>query len=155
MTEVLFYHLKGQTPEQVLPALLAKSLERGWRVVVQASSDERVEALDAHLWTWREDSFLPHGTWRDAEAAEQPIVLTANEENPNRATVRFLVDGANLSGDTTGYQRIVLLFDGDDPEAVEAARARWSEAKAAGAEVTYWQADEHGRWRRQERAKGD
>jgi DNA polymerase-3 subunit chi len=149
MTEILFYHLKGQTPEQVLPALLQKSLERGWRVVVQASSDERVEALDAHLWTWREDSFLPHGTWRDAEAVEQPIVLTVNEENPNGATVRFLVDGASMSGDATGYERIVLLFDGDDPEAVETARARWSEAKAAGAEVTYWQADEKGRWRRQ------
>ena len=62
MTEVLFYHLKGQTPEQVLPTLLQKSLDRGWRVVVQASSEERVEALDAHLWTWRDDSFLPHGT---------------------------------------------------------------------------------------------
>lgn len=149
MTEMLFYHMKGQTPEQVLPALLQKSLERGWRVVVQASSDERVEALDAHLWTWRDDAFLPHGTWRDSEAAEQPIVLTVNEANPNGATVRFLVDGAILSGETAAYERIVLLFDGDDPEAVEGARARWSEAKAAGAEVTYWQADEHGRWRRQ------
>ena len=100
MTEILFYQLKGQTPEQVLPALLAKSLERGWRVVVQASSDERVEALDAHLWTWRDDAFLPHGTWRDAEAAEHPIVLTVNDENPNRATVRFLVDGAGHAGDS-------------------------------------------------------
>lgn len=149
MTEIFFYHLKGQTPEQVLPALLQKSLERGWRVVVQASSEERVEALDAHLWTWRDDSFLPHGTWRDPEASEQPIVLTANEENPNRATVRFLVDGASLSPDSAGYERIVLLFNGDDPEALDAARTRWSEAKAAGAEVTYWQADENGRWRRQ------
>ena len=149
MTEILFYHLKGQTTEQVLPALLQKSLERGWRVVVQASSDERVEALDAHLWTWRDDAFLPHGTWRDTEAAEQPIVLTVNEENPNGATVRFLVDGANMSADAAGYDRIVLLFDGDDPDAVETARARWSEAKASGAEVTYWQADENGRWRRQ------
>jgi DNA polymerase III subunit chi len=149
MTEILFYHLKGQTPEQVLPALLQKSLERGWRVVVQASSDERVDALDAHLWTWREDAFLPHGTWRDAEAAEQPIVLTVSEENPNGATVRFLVDGANIAGDAGGYERIVLLFNGDDPDSVEAARARWTEAKAAGAEVTYWQADEHGRWRQQ------
>jgi len=149
MTEILFYHLKGQTPEQVLPALLQKSLERGWRVVVQASSDERVEALDAHLWTWRDDAFLPHGTWRDTEAAEQPIVLTVNEENPNRATVRFLVDGANMAADAAGYDRIVLLFDGDDPDAVETARARWSEAKASGAEVTYWQADANGRWRRQ------
>jgi len=149
MTEMLFYHLKGQTPEQVLPALLAKSLERGWRVVVQASSDERVEALDAHLWTWRDDAFLPHGTWRDAEAAEHPILLTVNDENPNGATVRFLVDGANLAGDGAGYERIVLLFDGEDPDAVNAARARWSEAKALGADVTYWQADEQGRWRRQ------
>jgi DNA polymerase-3 subunit chi len=149
MTEMLFYHLKGQTPEQVLPALLQKSLERGWRVVVQASSDERVEALDAHLWTWRDDVFLPHGTWRDAEAAEQPIVLTVNEENPNRAAVRFLIDGATMAGAATDYERVVLLFDGDDPEAVETARSRWSEAKAAGVEVTYWQADERGRWQRQ------
>ncbi len=149
MTEVLFYHLKGQTPEQVLPALLQKSLERGWRVVVQASSDERVEALDAHLWTWRDDSFLPHGTARDAEAAQQPIVLTAGEENPNGATVRFLVDGAAMAKNAAAYERVVMLFDGDDPDAVEAARTRWTEAKAAGAEVTYWRADENGRWQRE------
>lgn len=149
MTEFLFYHLKGQAPEQVLPALLQKSLERGWRVVVQASSEERIEALDAHLWTWRDDAFLPHGTWRDAEAAEQPILLTPNEDNPNGAVVRFLVEGASLPADASTYQRVVLLFDGDDQDAVEAARARWSEAKSAGFEVTYWQADENGRWRRQ------
>ena len=149
MTQMLFYQLKGQTPEQVLPALLQKSLERGWRVVVQASSEERVEALDAHLWTWRDDSFLPHGTARDPQAAEQPIVLTASEENPNRASVRFLVDGADLTQNTAAYERIVTLFDGDDPDALEAARARWSKAKAEGAEVTYWRADEGGRWQRQ------
>jgi DNA polymerase-3 subunit chi len=149
MTEILFYHLKGQTLEQVLPPLLQKSLERGWRVVVQASSDERIDGLDAHLWTWRDDAFLPHGTWRDAEAAEHPIVLTVNDENPNRATVRFLVDGAGMAADTSTYERIVLLFDGDDPDALDMARQRWTEAKARGAEVTYWQADEHGRWRRQ------
>jgi len=150
MTEILFYHLKGQTLEQVLPMLLQKSLERGWRVVVQASSDERVEALDAHLWTWRDDAFLPHGMSRDPEATEQPIVLTASPENPNGAAVRFLVDGANLAADVGNYERIVLLFDGEDPEAVEMARARWNEAKRTGAEVTYWKADENGRWQRQE-----
>jgi DNA polymerase-3 subunit chi len=149
MTEILFYHLKGQTPEQVLPALLQKSLDRGWRVVVQASSEERVEALDAHLWTWRDDSFLPHGTWREAEAAQQPILLTVNDHNPNGAVVRFLVEGALMPEDVATYQRVVLVFDGEDPDAVDAARARWSEAKSAGFEVTYWQADEKGSWRRQ------
>ena len=148
MTEILFYHLKGQTPEQVLPTLLQKSLDRGWRVVVQASSEERVEALDAHLWTWRDDSFLPHGTWRDAEASQQPIVLTAGDHNPNGATVRFLVDGALMPQDPSAYERLVLLFNGEDPDALDGARARWTEAKSAGFEVTYWQADEKGGWRR-------
>jgi DNA polymerase III subunit chi len=150
MTEILFYHLKGQTPEQVLPALLQKSLERGWRVVVQGSSEERIEALDAHLWTWRDDSFLPHGTWRDAEAAEQPIILTLNDDNPNRAAVLFLIEGAAMPRDPRTYERVVLLFDGEDADAVEAARGRWSEAKSAGFEVTYWQADAKGSWRRQD-----
>jgi DNA polymerase III subunit chi len=149
MTEMLFYHLKGQKLEEVLPTLLQKSLERGWRAVVQASSDERVDALDAHLWTWRDDAFLPHGTSRDPDASEQPIVLTTSTENPNGATVRFLVDGASIAADAAAYDRIVLLFDGEDPEAVEMARMRWGEAKAAGAEVTYWRADENGRWQRQ------
>ena len=149
MTEVLFYHLKGQMPEQVLPTLLQKSLDRGWRVVVQASSEERVEALDTHLWTWRDDSFLPHGTWRDPEASQQPIVLTASDHNPNGASIRFLVDGAMMPQDAAAYERLVLLFDGEDLDAREAARTRWTEAKSAGFDVTYWRADESGGWRRE------
>jgi DNA polymerase-3 subunit chi len=149
MTEILFYHLKGQRLEQVLPPLLQKSLERGWRVVVQASSEERIEALDAHLWTWRDDAFLPHGTWREPDAGEQPVLLTLGGENSNQATVRFLVEGAELPGDAAAYQRLVLLFDGDDPDAVAAARERWAKAKKDGFAVTYWHADENGRWQRQ------
>jgi DNA polymerase-3 subunit chi len=148
MTELLFYHLQRQPLERVLPTLLEKSLERGWRVVVQASSEERVEALDAQLWTYRDDSFLPHGTWRETNANEQPILLTLNDDNPNGASVRFLIDGAPMPADVAAYQRVVLLFDGEDADAVEVARTRWSEAKAKGLEATYWQSDEGGRWQR-------
>ena len=136
MTEVLFYHLQGKTAEDVLPGLLARSLERGWRVVVQ-SSEDRVETLDAH----------PHGTMRES-GADQPVLLTADGDNANNANVRFLIDGAPLPEDAGGYERIVLLFDGDDPDAVAGARERWSAAKAQGLDVTYWQPDENGRWQR-------
>jgi DNA polymerase-3 subunit chi len=148
MTEILFYHLQRQPLEKVLPQLLEKSIERGWRVVVQASSDERVDALDAHLWTYRDDNFLAHGTYRESEAAMQPVLLTVTDDNPNGANVRFLIDGASVPNDAEAYRRIVLIFDGEDEEAVAAARARWTEAKAKGFEVTYWQSDENGRWRR-------
>jgi DNA polymerase-3 subunit chi len=148
MTEILFYHLQHQPLERVLPTLLEKSLERGWRVIVQTASEERVEALDAHLWTFRDDSFLPHGTWREPQAREQPILLTVNDDNPNAAEVRFLLDGAPVPADAAAYARLVLIFDGEDPDAVEAARARWGEAKAQGFDVTYWQPDDDGRWQR-------
>src|SRR3954466_13250456 len=120
MTEILFYHLQRQPLERVLPTLLEKSLERGWRVIVQTSSDERVDALDAHLWTYRDDGFLPHGTLKEPEPAEQPILITSGEENANDAQVRFLVDGAPFPMDTAAYERVVLLFDGEDPDAVAA-----------------------------------
>ena len=145
MTEVLFYHLQNMTVENVLPPLLEKSLERGWRVVVQSTSPERADALDAHLWTYRDDSFLPHATWRASDAADQPILLAIAEDYPNGAIVRFMVDNAALPQDAQGYERIVLLFNGDDPDALALALCAWTDCKARGFDVTYWHADERGR----------
>jgi DNA polymerase-3 subunit chi len=146
MTEILFYHLQGQKLEGVLQPLLEKSLARGWRVIVQGASEERIEALDAHLWTFRDDGFLPHGTWREQDAALQPVLLMLNEGNPNGAQVRFLIDGAAMPAESDGYERIVLMFDGDDEDAVAAARTQWAAVKARGIAATYWQPDANGRW---------
>src|SRR5919199_618488 len=93
MTEIFFYHLQNQPLEAALPRLLEKSLERGWRAVVQAASPERLAALDDHLWTFSDESFLPHATDKEPDAADQPVVLTLDERNPNAAAVRFLVEG--------------------------------------------------------------
>jgi DNA polymerase-3 subunit chi len=126
--------------------LLEKSLERGWRVVVQSSSEERIDALDAHLWTYRDDGFLPHGTYRESEPAAHPVLLTVQDDNPNGANIRFLIDGTPVPADAASYQRIVLMFDGENDDAVAAARLQWTAAKSQGFDATYWQADENGRW---------
>ncbi len=145
MTEVLFYHLEHQPLERVLPVLLERTLERGWRAVVQCGSAERLDALDSGLWTYRDDSFLPHGMAEDGPGELQPIYLTAGDDNPNGANVRFFVDGAVPVG-FQGYDRVVYLFDGGDTSAVEQARADWKRARSAGVEVTYWQQASSGRW---------
>lgn len=144
-TEILFYHLDRVPLERVLPELLEKSLERGWRAVIQAGSSERVEALDAALWTYREDSFLPHGADYDGTEGRQPVFLTTGNDNPNEAHIRFLVDGAE-AGELVGYTRAVFLFDGRDESAVARAREQWSAARDAGHDVTYWQQNEKGAW---------
>ncbi len=143
--DVLFYHLERQPLEQVLPQLLERTLERGWRAVVQSGSDERLAALDLALWTYRDDSFLPHGTKADPAPELQPVYLTVGDDRPNAAGVRFLVDGAEAAA-FAGYERMVYLFDGRDIEAVARARGQWKAAKAAGAACTYWQQSPEGRW---------
>jgi DNA polymerase III subunit chi len=143
LTDVLFYHLQDRRLEDVLPPLLEKCLERQWRVVVEAGSEERVEALDAHLWTYRDDAFLPHGTTADAPG-QQPILLLTGPGTPNKAHVRFLVDGA-APADLSGLERAVLIFDGNDETAVQSARKHWKSVKEAGHSPTYWQQVD-GRW---------
>lgn len=143
MTEVLFYHLQKRSLEEVLPGLLEKCVERGWKTIVQTGSTERRDALDSHLWTYTDESFLPHATTWDGE--DLSIFLTAEPETPPGASVRFLVDRA-APPDLTGLTRAVFVFDGNDPDALIDARARWKEVKAAGLDATYWVQDERGRW---------
>lgn len=145
MTEVLFYHLQQTSLEQVLPTLLERSLERGWKAVVQVGNSERVDALNAALWTYSDDAFLPHGTEEDGSLEKQPVALTTAGENPNGADVLFLVDGA-VPGEIGPYERCVLMFDGRDDEAVGAARGHWKTLSEGGHDVTYWQQNDAGGW---------
>lgn len=151
MAEVRFYHLQRSTLESVLPTFLERVVERGQRAVVMADSAERVEALTNRLWTYNDRTFLPHGNVRDGHAALQPIWLTDADENPNKAQVLFLSDGAT-SQRMGEFETCVDLFDGNDEAAVAAARERWQRCQADGHVVVYFQQDERGRW--EEKARG-
>ncbi len=147
MAEVLFYHLTESTLDDALPTLLEKTVQRGWRALVQTGSEERRDSLDGHLWTFRDDSFLAHGTDRDPHAEAQPVLLTTSQENRNAANVRFVVDGASPPA-ADDCERIVFMFDGHDAAQVEQAREHWKVQKAAGHAVTYWQQTPERRWER-------
>jgi DNA polymerase-3 subunit chi len=146
MTEVLFYHLEHKPWEDVLPRLLAATVARGWRAVVQVGPKAEVESVSETLWASPPDNgFLAHGTAADGRGARQPIWLTAGEDAPNGATVRFHIEGARC-GEVSGLERAVILFDGADASAVEQARADWRRYQGEGHKISYWQQDEDLRW---------
>ena len=144
-TEVNFYHLTKSSLEDALPRLLAKTLQAGERAVVMLGSPERVDALNMHLWTYSEDSFLPHGSARDGEADRQPVWLTHLDENPNNAAFLFVADRAR-SDRLADYKRCFELFDGRDDTAVVDSRERWRAYKTAGHTLAYWQQTATGGW---------
>ena len=152
MAEIRFYHLTRKSLEEVLPVMLERTVVRdGRRAVVVAGSPERVEDLNAHLWTYDGRVFLPHGSKADGFPARQPVWLTDTDENPNAAQVLFLADGA-ASDNVDGFDLVCELFDGRNDEAVAAARARWKAYKGSGHALTYWQQTERGGW--EQKAEG-
>ncbi len=153
MTETLFYHLERRALEDVLPGMIEKSLERGWRAVIRTDSAERSDALDNLLWTYDEASFLAHAQSGEGEAALQPVLITVEDENPNGANILFCVGGASPSdwgaAPLGELARIVLLFDGRDATMLDGARTAWKQAKASGHDVTYWKETPSGKFEKQ------
>jgi DNA polymerase III subunit chi len=153
MTEVLFYHLAHRSLDDVLPSLVEKTLERGWRALLRAESADRAAAIDALLWTYNDQTFLPHAQIGDGDVARQPVLITVEEDNVNAANVLFLVGGAQppaWDGELAkSLTRIVLMFDGRDGDALTAARAAWKDAKAAGHDATYWKESPSGKFEKQ------
>lgn len=147
LCEVWFYHLERTGLDQALPELLEKTLTRGWKAVVRAREKERIEHLDGWLWSYRDESFLPHAPAEEPGAGRQPILLTLGFENPNAADALFLVDGAE-PGDLAGYARCVVLFDGRDEAQLAVARSQWSLLKGRGHAASYWRQQARG-WEKQ------
>ena len=145
--EVWFYHLERASLEQVLPELLERSLARGWRALVRSGDAEQRARLDAWLWTYRDESFLPHGAAGEAAADRQPILLTDGDENLNGAQALFVLDEA--PADISAYARTILVFDGHDEAALTRARGYWKTYKAAKLDVAYWKQGETRGWERQ------
>lgn len=149
MTEIAFYHLQTTSLEAALPQLLSKCLQRDWPVVVECADADGVAALDDHLWTFSDAAFLPHGAG-DHHADRQPIWLCADSANPNAAKVRFFVKGAlpRAQGDFAPYERVVLMFDGTNQDAVTTARATWKSLRDTDHSLSYWKQAETGAWQK-------
>ncbi|PCI54862.1 MAG: DNA polymerase III subunit chi [Alphaproteobacteria bacterium] len=145
MTEIRFYHLQHQSQAQVLSVILLKALERGHRILVKMRNAAEIAQMNDYLWTFSPDSFLPHGSEKNGNAEMQPIWITAEDENPNKADVLILCQGV-VSGQQADFTLCCEMLDGHDHQAISDARARWKTYKEQGFEVTYWQQSEAGGW---------
>ena len=146
MGEVWFYHLTDSPLEDTLPALLLRSLGRGMRVVVRGRDAARLKWLDERLWLHPKDGFLPHGLAGGPHDADQPVLLTTAPGRPNGARFVMAVDGCGIApGELAEIERGFVLFDGNDPDALQAARDGWRTLTGAGARAVYW-AEAGGRW---------
>jgi len=145
MTEIRFYHLTKQTLDQALPLILEKAFSAGHRTLVKMSNKAEIERMNTHLWTYKQNQFLPHGSAKNGHPEKQPIWLTDQDENENNANVLVLTQG-KADENIGAYSLVCEMLDGNDQNAVNDARVRWKEYSQAGHDVTYWSQSESGKW---------
>ncbi len=149
MADVWFYHLEHTALEAALPGLLEKCVEKGWRVYVHGQDEDRLSALDRHLWEYRPESFLPHGREGAAHAERQPVLLGASGQMANSPQAYVSVAMADLPP-LDAIERSMIIFEGHDQDHLSWARARWKELKTQGHSLSYWQQSEGGRWEKKQ-----
>lgn len=154
MGSAYFYHLTRSPLEATLPMLLGKARQAGWRIEVRGQAAERMDWLDDKLWLVSGDSFLPHGRAGGEFDDGQPILLTTGDRCANGATCLMSVDGAAVTPEEVGeLDRVCILFDGNDPAALQQARDQWKSLTGAGCAAQYWSQDGGG-WSKKAEAAG-
>lgn len=143
--EIRFYHLQQQSLDQVLPAILQKAYQGDHKIHVRLSDEAEVERMNKHLWTFKQDVFLPHGSKKDGHAEKQPVWLSSKSENPNKANVIFLTQGTTEEN-LDDYTLCCEMLDGRDESAIKEARKRWKKYQDAGLDVTYWHQNSNSGW---------
>ncbi len=148
-----FYHLQKNTLDEALPKLVLKAYETGLPIKIKIGNELRVDFLNTMLWTFDEESFIPHATKKDGFAEMQPVFLSSDDDVPNNAKILFLVDGADVDMTMTSeFDRILYVFDGNNEDEVKKARKMWKAFKSETAECHYWQQNESGKWEESEQS---
>ena len=144
MGNALFYHLTRSTAETLVPSLIAKSRQAGWRVELRGAEAARMARLDELLW--QGDGFLPHGLAGGPHDAMQPVLLTVAGQGTAGADCLIAIDGAGVDpAECATAQRVCIVFDGNDESALNVARSQWRTLTGAGVPAEYW-SEAGGHW---------
>ena len=142
--EYWFYHLEASTVEGILPGLLEKTQQKGWRALVKLP-EAKLKEVDDYLWAYKDDSFLPHGRDDEPMAEQQPITLSASTQTAEGHQAVFLLGGTDIP-DMKGVERCMVMINGRSEADVTRERQRWKTLKETGVSLSYYQQNDRGSW---------
>ncbi|MFD2113030.1 DNA polymerase III subunit chi [Thiorhodococcus fuscus] len=126
MPQIDFYSLKPTSRGdrfQVACRLAERIRAQNLRLLIHCPDRDEARHLDRLLWTYREDSFLPHGLAGKVDQELTPILI-AEDGRPETETQVLLNLGREVPGFFTRFDRVCDLVD-LDPTLRAAGRERF------------------------------
>jgi DNA polymerase-3 subunit chi len=142
--EYLFYHHEASTIESTLPQFLEKCIIKNWRALIKTRVDHLVE-LEEFLWTFKANSFLPHGRDDQPRVQHHPIVLSSSAKTADSFQVVFLLAGSEIKK-LNDVERCIIFIDGRSEKSTIYERSRWKKLKAEGEKLNYYKQNSNGEW---------
>ncbi|MCK8516103.1 DNA polymerase III subunit chi [Methylonatrum kenyense] len=120
-----------QAAEAVACSLIDKAWSRGHRVLVRSRDDAQQARLDRLLWTFRQESFLPHAT--ATSGIDAPILIAGAEDTVTTGfEVLVNLDDAPAA-DLASWKRIAEISS-REPQRLARTRDRFRHYRSQGVE---------------------
>ncbi len=138
MTRIDFYVLARSARGDRL-GLTCRIAERafgdGRRLLIHCPDQPLARQLDQRLWTYRDDSFLPHGLVGETNPALTPILISADGEPAGEDQVLINL-GAEVPEFFGRFERLCEPLD-QDPVVLQSGRARWKYYQDCGYDLKH------------------
>jgi len=140
MTRVSFYTLADDVQGdrfQVTCRLVERIHGEGLRLYVRAASEQEARHLDRLLWTFRQQSFIPHGLRGETDSDLTPVLIGWNGDAPDTRPILINLAPALPPG-FERYERVCEAVD-HDPAIRAAARERFRSYRRSGLQLDHYQ----------------
>ncbi|HBE92840.1 MAG TPA: DNA polymerase III subunit chi [Gammaproteobacteria bacterium] len=133
MTQVDFHILESEGPDRAMHhacRLINKAYMQGHRLHVRVTDASYAEQLDKLLWSFSDQSFVPHELQGTGDATPAPVNISIMGDSPEPDVILVnLCD--NMPETYRHHERLIEIVAGD-PDSTTAARERYRQYRESG-----------------------
>ena len=146
LEKAFFYKSSHRDVVRDIAWLTESIFKKNNRIVIFCTDQETAEVVDDFIWSYRDDSFIPHSIKKHRETSLDPILVTTDLDGSYEHNVLLALNGVLIKEkDWQRFAKVYYFFDDQDSREKENARAMWKSFSSLAVNCKYW-INEKNKW---------
>lgn len=142
-TDIVFIVLNSAVKSRIVCDLTEKCYINKKRIAIFSNSEEECKKYDALLWTWKQQSFVPHKCLDVlSDPHIEPIIITTNIESPADYDTVLLIDPLPVES-VKKFSTAIDFAEKYDSQGIELSRQRYKQYKDLNLKIETLQPGEY------------